>query len=73
VEVGYPTMRKRLFTPTLPGIEFHDLGWPDLDPSASVEVTSEEKQYPVESARSRRNAGLASRRFWHSSHSANLR
>jgi hypothetical protein len=28
----------------------HDEGWPDLDGLAAVEVTSEDKDYPVESA-----------------------
>jgi hypothetical protein len=43
-------MRKRVFTPTPPGIRPHDEGWLDLDRAASVEFTSEEKKYPVESA-----------------------
>jgi len=43
-------MRKRLFTPTPQGIRPHDEGWLDLDRAAVVEVTSEEKEYPVESA-----------------------
>jgi hypothetical protein len=43
-------MRKRLFTPTPQGFRPHDEGWLDLDRAASVEVTSEDKEYPVESA-----------------------
>jgi hypothetical protein len=43
-------MRKRLFTPTSQGIRPHDEGWLDLDRAASVEVTSEEKDYGVEGA-----------------------
>jgi glutathione reductase (NADPH) len=43
-------MRKRLFTPTPQGIRPHDKGGLDLDRAAIVEFTSEEKEYPVESA-----------------------
>jgi hypothetical protein len=43
-------MRKRLFTPTPMGIQPHDEGWLDLDRAASVEVTSEEKDYGIEAA-----------------------
>ena len=43
-------MRKRLFTPTPQGIRPHDEGWLDLDSATMVEVTSEEKDYPVEFA-----------------------
>src|SRR2546428_2357786 len=43
-------MRKRLITPTPQGIRSPDEGWLDLDGAAVVEVTSEEKDYPVESA-----------------------
>jgi len=43
-------MRKRLFTPTPQGIRPHDEGWLDLDRAASVEVTSEEKDYRIDSA-----------------------
>jgi hypothetical protein len=43
-------MRKRLFTPTPQGIRPHDEGWLDLDRDASVEVTSEEKDYRIDSA-----------------------
>jgi len=43
-------MRKRVLTPTPPGIRPHDEGWLDLDRAASVEVTSEEKDYGIDSA-----------------------
>jgi hypothetical protein len=43
-------MRKRLFTPTPQDIRPTDEGWLDLDRAASVEVTSEEKDYGIESA-----------------------
>jgi hypothetical protein len=43
-------MRKRLFTPTPQGIRPQETGWLDLDRAASVEVTSEQREYPVEAA-----------------------
>ena len=43
-------MRKRLFTPTPEGVRPPDEGWLDLDRTASVEVTSEEKDYEIDSA-----------------------
>jgi hypothetical protein len=43
-------MRKRLVTPTPEAGTLHDEGWLDLDREAVVEVTSEEKEYPVEGA-----------------------
>jgi hypothetical protein len=43
-------MRKRLITPMSQDAPPHDEGWLDLDDVAVVEVTSEEKDYPVESA-----------------------
>jgi hypothetical protein len=43
-------MRKRLITPISQDAPPHDEGWLDLDDAAVVEVTSEEKEYPVESA-----------------------
>ena len=43
-------MRKRLFTPIPQGIQSQDEGWLDLDHAASVEVTSEEKDYGIEAA-----------------------
>ena len=43
-------MRKRLITTTSQDAPHFDEGWLDLDSAAMVEVTSEEKDYPVESA-----------------------
>ena len=43
-------MRKHVFTPTPLGIRPHDEGWLDLDRMTVVEVTSEDKDHPVESA-----------------------
>jgi hypothetical protein len=43
-------MRKRLITPIPKAVTPDDEGWLDLDRAAVVEVTSEEKGYPVESA-----------------------
>jgi hypothetical protein len=43
-------MRKRLITPIPQAGTHRDEGWLDLDRAASVEVTSEEKEYPMEAA-----------------------
>jgi hypothetical protein len=43
-------MRKRLITPIPQDAPSLDEGWLDLERAAVVEVTSEEKDYPVESA-----------------------
>jgi hypothetical protein len=43
-------MRKRLITPSPQDAAAHHEGWLDLDRLAVVEVTSEDKDYPVESA-----------------------
>lgn len=43
-------MRKRLITPSPQDAPPLDEGWLDLDRAAVVEVTSEEKEYPVEAA-----------------------
>ena len=43
-------MRKRLITPIPQDAPPRDEEWLDLDGAAVVEVTSEEKDYPVESA-----------------------
>src|SRR5947209_2243418 len=43
-------MRKRLLIPTPQGIRPHDECWLDLDRVASAEVTSEEKDYGIDSA-----------------------
>jgi hypothetical protein len=48
-EVDYRGMRKRPFTPTPQGIRPTDEGWLDLDRAAVVEVTSEEKDYGIDS------------------------
>jgi hypothetical protein len=43
-------MRKRLITPSPQDAPSLDEGWLDLDGMAVVEVTSEDKEHPVESA-----------------------
>jgi hypothetical protein len=43
-------MRKRLITATPDALETQGEGWLDLESAAVVEVTSEEKNYPIESA-----------------------
>src|SRR6266566_8952375 len=43
-------MRKRLITPIPQAAPPRDEGWLDIERTAVVEVTSEEKRYPVESA-----------------------
>jgi hypothetical protein len=43
-------MRKRLITPIPQNVTLPDEGWLNLDGAAVVEVTSEEKDYPVELA-----------------------
>jgi hypothetical protein len=43
-------MRKRLITPIPQAVTPDDEDWVDLDIAATVEVTSEAKEYPVESA-----------------------
>jgi hypothetical protein len=43
-------MRKRLITTTSQDAPHFDEGWLDLGRAAIVEVTSEEKEYPIESA-----------------------
>jgi hypothetical protein len=52
-------MRKRLITPNPQDSAAHDEDWLDLDRRAVVEVASEQKQYPVESA-----LGAEERRGW---------
>ena len=66
-------MRKRLITPIPQDASSLDEGWLDLDGAAVVEVTSEEKEYPVEAALVQEKCGLACRRFWHTNHSTGLR
>lgn len=43
-------MRKRLITPTPESIRAHGKDWLDVKRAAAVEVTSEDKDFPVESA-----------------------
>jgi hypothetical protein len=43
-------MRKRLITPSAERIRARGEGWLDVDREAVVEVTSEDKDFPVESA-----------------------
>jgi hypothetical protein len=43
-------MRKRLITPIPQDAPHPDEGWLDIDRAAVVEVTSEEKDHPVETA-----------------------
>ena len=43
-------MRKRIITPTLETIRSRGEGWLDVERAALVEITSEEPNYPVESA-----------------------
>lgn len=43
-------MRKRLITPTQGTVQSQGKGWLDVERAAMVEITSEEKDYPVESA-----------------------
>jgi hypothetical protein len=42
-------MRKRLITPTPETVRSRAEGWPDVERAAIVEITSEEKDFPVES------------------------
>ena len=50
-------MRKRLITPTPDAIRAHGEGWLDVERSAIVEVTSEDKDFPVESAFASKDTG----------------
>jgi hypothetical protein len=43
-------MRKRLITPTAERIRARGEGWLDVERAAVVEVTSEDKDFPIESA-----------------------
>src|SRR5438045_7299954 len=43
-------MRKRLVTPMLETVRSSGEAWLDIERAAIVEITSEEKDYPVESA-----------------------
>jgi len=52
-------MRKRLIPPIPHDVPHPDKGWPDLGRVAVAEVTSEEKEYPVEAALVAGKLGLA--------------
>jgi hypothetical protein len=43
-------MRKRFISPALETVQSHTEGWLDVEREATVEITSEEKDFPVESA-----------------------
>jgi hypothetical protein len=43
-------MRKRLITPTSESIRTHGEGWLDIERGAVVEITSENTDFPIESA-----------------------
>jgi hypothetical protein len=43
-------MRKRLISPIPERVRLHDEDWIDVDAAAVVEVSSEEKNYPIDSA-----------------------
>src|SRR6266498_3055464 len=43
-------MRKRIVTPTPATVQARGEGWLDLEHAATVEVTSEDKDFPIESA-----------------------
>jgi hypothetical protein len=43
-------MRKRLITPTPENIQTHGEGWLDVERVAIVEITSEDKDFPIEAA-----------------------
>lgn len=49
-------MRKRLITPTSESVRTRGEGWLDVERAAVVEVTSEEKTFPVESVFNLRDA-----------------
>src|ERR1700742_3612167 len=49
-EVNWCDMRKRLVKPIPPDTTPPNEGWMDIEGAAVVEVTSEDKEYPVESA-----------------------
>ena len=43
-------MRKRIVTPTPATVQARGEGWLDLENAATVEVTSEDKDFPIESS-----------------------
>ena len=50
-------MRKRIITPTAETIRSHAEGWLDVERAAVVEITSEDQDYPIESAFLSRGTG----------------
>jgi hypothetical protein len=55
-------MRKRLITPTPETVRSRAEGWLDVERAAIVEITSEEKDFPVESISFRERRGAGARR-----------
>lgn len=43
-------MRKRLITPTPENIQTHEDRWLDVERAATIEITSEDKEFPIEAA-----------------------
>jgi hypothetical protein len=43
-------MRKRLITPSAANTQTHGEGWLDVERAAIVEITSEDKEFPIEAA-----------------------
>jgi hypothetical protein len=43
-------MRKRLITPTYENIRTHGEGWLDVERAAIVEITSEDREFPIDAA-----------------------
>ncbi len=43
-------MRKRLITPTPENIQTHEEDWLDVEHAATIEITSEDKEFPIEAA-----------------------
>jgi len=66
-------MRKRLITPTPENIRTRGDGWLDVERAAVVEVTSEDKDFPVEAAFVSGDAQGWRAGPGKSDHSANLR
>jgi hypothetical protein len=67
-------MRKRFITTISQDAPHSDVGWLDLDSTAMVEITLEEKEYPIESALvSGEMLGWRAARFWRANHPANFR
>lgn len=66
-------MRKRLITPTAESIRTRGEAWLDVERAAVIEVTSEDKDFPIESAFSSGCARLARGSSGESNDSADLR